>query len=560
MLSALSLASTLFRVIDPAYPRNNIYRFAARRTISLGPVMIASVAHKALPWLEAEVISENNYHWRRRGGPHDAVGMPDHEALQQQRMAHFVGISASISNATPRALEVIRTYKAMPAPLRPKAIVVGGWHAGDCPEEFLEAGADVVVHGEGVAVIVPLLEALAANTPLTSIPGISYHHHGAIRRNSPEFVSVSQPELEALPDANFDLVRYARLKVVPISRTWGCSGRCRFCRVRQAPRARSPQRFVGEIKALVSKGHRQFFVVDDRVEEDLPGFTAWLQQLAAFREGQGGCGLDLTVQARLSLARHPDILQLMRRAGISTVAIGYESPIPEEIWAMRKPVVPGKMADWTRIWKKAGFFVHAMMIFGYPMPPDRQGPCGNKGRPLSVRERGEAFWRFLKQTRPDTLQVLLLTPIPGTEDWQALDQAGRIWKRLSWKLWDGLHLVFRPDEGLNPREVQHEVMRLHQKFYAFSWLGSLGPAALLLHLLRVGVTTVLVPFLWLAGFLTRWPYKGAFTEQCREAWQYPRRLARNARRHFQAYLIFSSVRKELRAYEHWLDKMQVKLS
>ena len=58
----------LFRVIDPAYARENIYRHSAKKTVSLGPVMIATVAHNALAWLNAEVISENNYRWRSRKG------------------------------------------------------------------------------------------------------------------------------------------------------------------------------------------------------------------------------------------------------------------------------------------------------------------------------------------------------------------------------------------------------------------------------------------------------------------------------------------------------------
>ena len=98
----------LLRVVDPQFPRNNIYRFQARRTISLGPVMIATVADEQLPWLEAEVITENNY---RSGlaAPHDKEGNPDHLALQRERRAEVVCVSASITPAVPRALEIIRT-------------------------------------------------------------------------------------------------------------------------------------------------------------------------------------------------------------------------------------------------------------------------------------------------------------------------------------------------------------------------------------------------------------------------------------------------------------------
>ena len=537
--------SAVFRVWDPAYARDNIYRHAARQTISLGPVIIASAAHKALPWLTSEVISENNYRWKARKGPVDDKGLPDHQVLQKEKPARFIGISASITNAAPRALEIVRLYRQLPEELRPQAIIVGGWHAGDCPDEFLEAGADIVVHGEGAAVIPQLLEALKETRDLKDIPGISYRSNGEVQRNAPDFLALTQEELEALPDPNFDLVRFAKLKVVPVSRTWGCSGRCRFCRVKNEPRSVSPQRFAQRIKDLVSKGRRHFFLVDDRSEEDMAGFKAWLQDIADFRRERKVRSLDFTLQARLSLAEEPEVLDLMQRAGVRTAAIGFESPIPEEVWAMRKPIVPEKMVEWTKTWKKHGFYTHAMFIFAYPIPPDKKQPMNSAGQPMSARQRAQAFWRFIKAANPDTIQVLVLTPIPGTEDWAFLEKENRIFKELGWAAWDGLHVVFQPDEGMTPEEVQHEVIRLHRKFYAFHYLGRLGVISLLAHLVHVGITTVSMPFLWCLIMPSRWPFRGAFAEQAKLAWRRPRRVFRNARRHLGAYLVIQSVRKKL---------------
>ena len=552
MRSAIRGARAIFRVWDPAYARDNIYRHAARQTISLGPVIIASVAHKALPWLTSEVISENNYRWKSRKGPADEDGLPDHRVLQEEKPARFIGISASITNAAPRALEIVRLYRGLPETLRPRAIIVGGWHAGDCPEEFFEAGADVVVHGEGVAVIAQLLETLERGGDLGGVPGISYLSNGQVRRNAPEFLALSQEELEALPDPNFDLVHYARLKVVPVSRTWGCSGRCRFCRVKNEPRSVSPERFAQQIKDLVSKGFMHFFVVDDRSEEDMEGFKVWLQDLADFRRERHVRRLDLTIQARLSLAEEPEVLELMRQAGIQTAAIGFESPIPEEVWAMRKPIVPEKMVEWTKTWRKHGFYVHAMFIFAYPIPPGKKQPLNAAGEPMSARERADAFWRFIKAASPDTIQVLALTPIPGTEDWEFLDKENRIFRELGWAAWDGLHVVFQPDEGMSPQEVQDEVVRLHRKFYAFHYLGHFGFVSLLAHLINVGVTTISMPFVWFFIMPAKWPLKGSFAEQAKVAWQRPSRSFRNARRHLGAYLIVQNVQKKL---AHFNDRL-----
>lgn len=277
----------------------------------------------------------------------------------------------------------------------------------------------------------------------------------------------------------------------------------------------------------------------------MAGFTAWLQEIAHFRRERRVRRLDFTIQARLSLAEEPEVLDLMWQAGVRTAAIGFESPIPEELWAMRKPIAPQKMVEWTKIWKKHGFYVHAMFIFGYPIPPGKRQPLNAAGNPMSARERAQAFWRFLKAANPDTIQVLALTPIPGTEDWEFLDKENRIFKELGWAAWDGLHVVFQPDEGMSPQEVQDEVVRLHRKFYAFHYLGRLGFVSLLAHLINVGVTTISMPFLWFLIMPSKWPFRGSFAEQAKLAWRRPSRSFRNALRHLGAYLVILSVRKKL---------------
>jgi radical SAM superfamily enzyme YgiQ (UPF0313 family) len=166
-------------------------------------------------------------------------------------------------------------------------------------------------------------------------------------------------------------------------------------------------------------------------------------------------------------------------------------------------------------------------------------------KPMSARERAQAFWHFLKAARPDTIQVLALTPIPGTEDWEFLDKENRIFKQLGWTAWDGLHVVFQPDAGMSPQEVQDEVLHLHQKFYAFHYLGHLGFVSLLARLVYVGAATMAMPFLWFLIMLCKWPSRASFAEKAKLAWRRPRRSFRNAWRHLGAFLVIQSARKRL---------------
>ena len=229
--------------------------------------------------------------------------------------------------------------------------------------------------------------------------------------------------------------------------------------------------------------------------------------------------LDITVQARLSLAEDTELLTAMRKASVNNVCIGYESPIVEELLAMKKPIHPKKMLEWTRAYKKLGFFIHAMWIFGYPLLPEQREQIQ-----MSARTRAKLFWKFIKKaTREgiDTIQILLLTPLLGTQVRQRLLEEGRIYN-LGWEYYDGTWLLFEPDQGVDPEDLQFECTRLMRKFYAHNLLWPTKIIALIAHLVKIGFITIWLPIQWFyTGFRFRPWYR---------RW-------RNSIKHFGAHLI-----------------------
>src|SRR3989338_5985319 len=95
-----------FRMVIPAFPRNNIYTRVARKTTSLGPVLASSSAKKFLPNWEVEIIDENNYH----GGPLAQDGKPNHEVLQAENPADVVGFYCGLSSTMLRVWELAAFY------------------------------------------------------------------------------------------------------------------------------------------------------------------------------------------------------------------------------------------------------------------------------------------------------------------------------------------------------------------------------------------------------------------------------------------------------------------
>jgi len=394
-------------------------------------------------------------------------------------------------------------------------------------------------------VIALLLTALKQGIPLSYVPGISYWEDGIIRRNGPRFLAVPQEEMDYLPIPDFGLVRFAQIKFFPLQRTRGCSGKCRFCRVRTAPRFISPERFLAILQVAISQGkkRREFFFVDDRSEEDLEGFRQVLTGIILLR--QNGIRLRIFTQNRLSLGEDSVTLQLMHDAGVEMAAVGCESPIPAELKAMQKPIdYPEKMVEWVRAFSRHGINVHMMLIFGYPIPPHIKEPLlDENGKPMSAKKRGRFFTSFIRKARPAYVQVLLFTPIPGTPDWKYLESQDRIRKDIGWEYFDGTHLVFIPDEGLNPVELQNEPVKLMRKFYAFRFFWMFGRFSLLLRLVRVVLVIFSIPFVWLFALPLTFRLEYGYKKWFRVTWKKPIRIFRNAIKYLQAQWIILDWRK-----------------
>jgi hypothetical protein len=58
----------------------------------------------------------------------------------------------------------------------------------------------------------------------------------------------------------------------------------------------------------------------------------------------------------------------------------------------------------------------------------------------------------------------ILTPLPGTQQFQEFDDEGRIFDK-RWEIYDAHHVVFEPAR-MTPYELQIEVLRGYMRFYS----------------------------------------------------------------------------------------------
>ena len=124
---------------------------------------------------------------------------------------------------------------------------------------------------------------------------------------------------------------------------------CEFCTVKGKPRYASPERLLERISFLLeTKDARKFFVVDDLFGQQRDETIRFCNMLKDYQRDIGR-RLDLGVQIRLDKAKDPELLSAMRQAGINFIAIGFESPIEEELNAMNKRLKPEDMLKLTKI-------------------------------------------------------------------------------------------------------------------------------------------------------------------------------------------------------------------
>ena len=318
-----------------------------------------------------------------------------------------------------------------------------------------------------------------------SVAGLAFLRDGQVVR-TPERPPIV--DFEDLPVPDFELLRYARLKLYPVSWVRGCGMNCEFCTVKGRPRASSVERVMEQIAgALESHDARHFFIVDDLFGYRRDQALRLCEMLAAYQKAVG-TRLDITVQIRLDEAHSEGLLRAMRTAGITTVCIGYESPIAEELAAMDKRIRPEDMLALTRTFHRAGFLVHGMFIFGYPLP-------GGARLDLPLRERIRRFRTFIRRARLDSIQVLLPGPLPGTELTARLAAANRIFPVdvIGWEYYDGNFPLFEPDPPLTAENMQGAIRKIMGRFYRFHHLFSIGRNVLIfpamvfsLHNVRAG--------------------------------------------------------------------------
>jgi len=283
--------------------------------------------------------------------------------------------------------------------------VVGGRHVTEEPGKWLSEcpNIDILVRGDGEEII----RAIASGQPLEEIPGISFRRDGEIVHNDARHCVPVKDGLyprRGLRRYSYSL-DFGGLKgrlFDTIASSRGCPFSCRFCSFSMNPwgekrswSARSPESVVDEIQEMDAD---VVAFLDDIFTYDM----ARVEQICDLLI-ERGIKKRYLVNARLEIARRPDVIRKMERAGFSMLLLGVESAQDKTLRAMKKGFDTGTVRDSFRELGKS-----RMLLLGYFI-------LGNIGE--SEREMREMV-PFARELGLDLLNLCVLR----NETYSGLDE------------------------------------------------------------------------------------------------------------------------------------------
>jgi radical SAM superfamily enzyme YgiQ (UPF0313 family) len=356
--------------------------------------------------------------------------------------ADLVAISA-ITSTAPQSYRLAAQVRQAGA-----VAVIGGTHTSFLPDEGLEH-ADFVVRGEGEFAFQELVDAIQAGEGFAKIQNLSYLVDGHAVHN-PERPKIPNLDVNPIPDYRL-ITGWKPGGVISVATSRGCPFSCTFCSVPgmygHAFRTHSVERVLEELES--HRGNLYTFFADDI-------FTANKKRVKELLRGMIDKNLtpEWGAQVRTETVDDPELLQLMRDSNCFNVYVGFESINPRTLKLFQKKQDLAKIERSIELFHKNRIRIHGMFVVG----SDEDDV-----------ETLDATAEFALKHDIDSIQFMILTPIPGSPDWDGIYAKGEKYViSRNWQFYDGHHVVHQP-RRMSPYELQIGALGAMAKFY--SWRG-----------------------------------------------------------------------------------------
>jgi len=331
----------------------------------------------------------------------------------------IAGVSALGVQSFPDAIRVSKWLKKRRVP-----VIWGGHVPSALPDIVLKTGAvDFVTVGEGEITMLELIEALERKAPLSGVDGLAYMENGTIKINNRRAFA-DPADLPVIDWSFVSLEKYFGKNVgceraINVYSSKGCTGRCAYC---YSPgysgcvwRARPPAYYLNEIKYLIENhGADGVFFADDLLSPGREYLREFCENiLESGMDFVWGCDLRADILSR-------EELELLHKAGCRWIFFGIESGSPSRQKAIHKGANLQRVTEVMNWCKEIGIVTTTSFIIGFPGE--------------TVEELRETA-HYMQNLHSDVKLAFFYYPIPGSEMYRDLVDAGDFTEPATWREW-----------------------------------------------------------------------------------------------------------------------------
>ena len=331
--------------------------------------------------------------------------------LDTLKEGDLVGITA-MTVTIERAEQIARRAMKQGA-----GVVVGGVHATLMPEHTATFAHSVMV-GEGYFTWQQLIQDFAAE----GVKGMKPLYEDETWADLTGLATISDRVIQMVDEQKNYWTPYLEI-------TRGCPRNCSFCTAIRVSGRRMRLRPVDEVvDEIERRGIKRFFLTDDNFGLNFttdPEYCADLFQALAKLDLQGW-----TCQSEMSVAQHPELLDMSVAAHLDKHFIGFESVNPDNRSSLggKSKGVASSAEEAIRIIRSHGVGVVGLFVMGF----DEDTPA-----------TFQAMWDFIRKSELDSISTTMLTPYPGTPFREVVERENRLLD-VPWSHYDTAHVTFTP--------------------------------------------------------------------------------------------------------------------
>jgi anaerobic magnesium-protoporphyrin IX monomethyl ester cyclase len=254
-------------------------------------------------------------------------------------------------------------------------VVLGGPESANYPHEYLRAGADVIVLGEGETTMAELLPALATRGAhrLHDVKGIVFHDESGVPLTTPERPKIADLDSIPWPDrARIDQARYVDvwrekhgMGSVNMITARGCAYKCNWCShavFGYSHRRRSFIDSAAELEHIMAEYRPdQVWYADDVFTISHPWLFGYNKECK-----RRNLRVPFETISRADRMMKEEVLETLAELGCYRIWIGSESGSQRILDRMERGVKIDQVLWATKAAKRHGIQVGMFLMWGYP--------------------------------------------------------------------------------------------------------------------------------------------------------------------------------------------------